>query len=91
MSLYMQDKINNLHLNPFIMKSEIQPPAEVFAVIPEIALPLYRPRVAFASKWERLDRNGGGSKASSMKCWCIAWIKTYCLQDNVGKMTMTSK
>lgn len=50
------------------MKSELKAPAEVFAVIPWIALPLYGPRVAFASKRERLDRNGGGGKATSMKC-----------------------
>lgn len=49
-TLFMKDKFNHLQLKPFIMKSEIQPPAEVFAVIPEIALPLYRPRVAFAAK-----------------------------------------
>lgn len=40
---------------------------EVFAAIPVLAPPLYRARAARAGEREA-DRNGGGAKASSMKC-----------------------
>lgn len=43
-----------------------------------------RPRAGLASKRGR-DRNGGDGKASSMKCWCITWIKLTTARTTLGK------